>query len=143
MYTSTNVSAERRNRFTCQVAVDEQRAGQRAADGGPRGHGVVEQIRTPVTDAEGLTLGGARAGEQQLPAVFALAGLDPFDQAAIQQTVGRATKGLSRSGHNVASFCRRASSICATRVSGSVAGAAADVCAGAPSGSGVVLASVV
>jgi len=71
-----------------QLAVDEQCASQRAANRGPCGQSVVEQIRAPVTDAEGLPLARTGAGEKQLPSVVALAGLDSFDQPAIHEAVG-------------------------------------------------------
>ena len=50
------MSSERRTTIHLQLAVDEQCAAQRAANSGPRGQSVVEQIRAPVTDAERLAL---------------------------------------------------------------------------------------
>ena len=82
-----NVSVRTAQTIHLQLAVVELCAGKRAASGGPRGEQVVEQVRAPVADAEGLALGRACARENQLPAVVAFAGLDPVDQAAIQETV--------------------------------------------------------
>src|SRR5262245_51177768 len=60
----------------------------RAADCRPRGQGVVEQTRAPITNPERLTLIGPCASEDHLPPVVAGAALDAFAEAAVKETVG-------------------------------------------------------